>query len=193
MRNKARHGSVVASILGMTESESEGIIPDDATLMDQFGSAAAIPGVRRDPVPRQDEPAEPAATALVDGEELIQPTAALVAPDVTPNALKPIDPSQVPAAPRPMARPMPHPATGAPGGAAGTMDTVLGRQDPQAEMAANAMAESLAASAYEPDPEVVQAKAAAALTPAPANASIMPDHKEGDGKRIYETFRRFSK
>lgn len=199
LKKKARRSSVVASIMGMTESDDESIIPDNAKTVDTLTGGEHIPGIRSEPLPPAEGPSEPAATTNVDGEELIQPTAALVAPDVTPNVMQPIDPSQVPAPPqRPTPPPsvaaaqaMPAPGIPSPGrGAMGTMDTLLGRQNsqPQPEEAA-AMAEALIASMA--DPAEIQAKVAEAMTPAQPGSSLMPEHKEGDGKTVYSAFRRF--
>jgi hypothetical protein len=205
LRQKARQSSVVASIIGMTEADDESIIPPDAQSMDNMTGAANIPGIRTDPLPPADGPAEPQATTNVAGEELIQPTAALVAPDVTPNVFQQLDPSQVPAPPKPAERPMPppsvaaaqqmgreqpmtQPSTSSSASARGVMDTILGRQNPAPEEL-QAMAESMVATMA--DPAEIAAKVANAMTPAQPGASLMPEHKEGDGKTVYNSFRRF--
>ena len=200
LRKKARQSSVVACILGMTESDDEGIIPPDAKQVDTFSAGERIPGIRSDPLPQAEGPEEP-AVSNVSGEELIQPQAALVAPDITPNVMQPLDPSQVPAPPRPPQAPLP-PMTGGnpelPGEAArGVMNTILGRQNagsqPQAPAPSQAELESMAAStvAAMTNPIVIQEKVAEALTPAQPGTSTMPDHREGDGKSVYTAFRKF--
>ena len=206
LKKKARHCSVVASIMGMTESDDESIIPSDADPVDVLVGGAHIPGIRSDPLPGEEDPEEPLSTTNADGEELIQPSAALVAPDVTPNVMKTIDPSQVPAPPKPpepVAPPVPPPTMEQPHDFRGVMDTVLGRQSAQPQAAsaadmeaANAMAESFLASAVDSavDPGAIQQRVSEALTPASggSEASIMPKHSEGDGKTVYDSFRRFT-
>lgn len=181
LRNAAaRSRSVVASIIGtVAESDSEAIIPDDAKRVDPFNTGQ-IPGMKEQPNLNAGSPAEP--TTLAHGEELIPPTAALVAPDVTPDIFKLIDPSAVPAPPRPSAPPgMPTVTPGAPP-ATGAMDTILGRE-------AGITAESFM---HTISPMEVKAKAAASLVPASAGGSSMPEHVQGDGKTIFSTFRRFA-
>jgi hypothetical protein len=194
LRKKAAcQRSVVASIMGMTESDDESIIPDDAEQVDTLTGGEHIPGIRSDPLPSPEGPSEPGATTNVSGEELIQPTAALVAPDITPNAMRPIDPSQVPAAPQ---RPMPPPSVAAAqaqgaeeaaGGARGVMDLLMGRQNsaPQPE---GAMAESMVAAMTHP--AVVKQRVAEALVPGEAGGT-MPRHQEGDGQSVFRAFRQF--
>jgi len=198
LRAKARQSSVVASIIGMTESDDESIIPSEAKLVDTTLGGETIPGVRNDPLPSAEGPAEPQFMANVDGAELIQPTAALVAPDVTPNVMKQIDPSQVPAPPKSIERPTPPPSVAAAqqmghqtmsAGARGAMDTILGRQNPAPEEL-ETMAESVVA-AMNVNPAEITVKVAEALTPAQPGTSLMPDHKESDGKTVYSAFRRF--
>jgi hypothetical protein len=188
LKKKARRSAVVASILGMTESDDESIIPDDAKPVDTFSGVHEIPGMGEVPKFGATGPAEP---ATVHGEELIPPTAALVAPDVTPDVLKAIDPSQVPAPP---AAPMPPGGapTGAPAQPQHALDTILGRQNtapqPGPPIHAPVTAESFA---HMINPIEVKSKVAEALIPSTEGGSEMPNHKEGDGKAIYSAFRRF--
>jgi len=188
-KNAARQRSVVASIMGMTESDDEGIIPDDAERVDTLTGGEHIPGIRSDSLPRPEGPAEPRVTTNVGGEELIQPTAALVAPDITPNVMQPIDPSQVPAPPQ---RPVPPPSVAAAQqmgaeDARNVMNTILGRQNVQPHAAT---AESVVAAMTHP--VVIQEKVGEAMTSAEAGAS-MPRHQEGDGRTVYNAFRPFMK
>jgi hypothetical protein len=66
-----------------------------------------------------DEDDEETEASLASNQDLLQPELALVAPDCTPNATKPIDPAKVPAAPAPAASVPP-------------LSTVQGREDPRA-------------------------------------------------------------
>ncbi len=191
---KVRSSSVVAGILGMTENEEEGIIPQDAKPFDTF-STQQIPGMQEPPKLDNAKPSEPSVTNI-HGEELIPPTAALVAPDVTPNVLQLVDPSQVPAPPVSAPPPGPAPAVGsappqptsAPG-AEGALDTILGRQNP-APQPAPVSVESFQQTIT--DPVVRKQKIAEALVPAKDGGRDMPKHVEGDGKAILNAFRQFN-
>jgi hypothetical protein len=70
------------------------------------------------------------------------------------------------------------------------MDTILGRQNPAPEEL-ETMAESVVAS-MNVDIGEIKAKVAEAMTPAIPGASLMPEHREGDGKSVYNAFRRFN-
>jgi hypothetical protein len=77
------------------------------------------------------------------------------------------------------------------------MDTILGRQNAGPQSAPNyrqeesqAMAESFAASMVVDESEI-KAKVAEMLTPTDPGVTTMPDHKEGDGKTVFNSFRRF--
>jgi hypothetical protein len=199
LRHKAaRHRSVVASIMGMAESDEEGIIPADAKRVDTLTGGEQIPGIRSDPLPKPERPAEPARTTNNSGEELIEPSAALVAPDITPNVRVPIDPSAVPMAPQRLAPP-PSVAAAQQDGArdvwnstAHVMDMILGRQSaaPQPVNQANLemQAESVVASMA--DSVDIKTKAAMALMPESQGAA-MPIHQEGDGRSVFNAARRF--
>ena len=103
LKKAARRSSVVASILGVSESDDERIIPQDAKRLDAFSGVHDIPGMEDTPNLNSSSPSEP-STSTTNGEQLIPPTAALVAPDITPDVFKMIDPSSVPAPPE---RPVP--------------------------------------------------------------------------------------
>lgn len=183
----ARQRSVIAGIIGtVAESDEEAIIPSDAKRVDPFNTGQ-IPGMKEQPNLNSGSPAEP--TTLTHGEELIPPTAALVAPDVTPNIFKLIDPSAVPQPPKPEPPPMAAPTVtpGAPP-AAGAMDTILGRE-PGSAPAPNPgiTAESFM---HVINPIEVKAKAAASIVPAAEGGSPMPEHVQGDGKTIFANFRK---
>lgn len=196
LKKRARRSSVVASIIGMSESDGESIIPDDAKAVDVFSDTHEIPGMRDTPDPAQSGPAEPAITSA-NGEELIPPAAALVAPDITPDVLKPIDSSRVPAPPGPIERPAPPPGTTPPPEATAgqpqhALDTLLGRQNPSPQPAAASpvTAESFIQTI---NPGQIKSRVAESVIPASEGGSEMPLHKEGDGKAIYAAFRRFAR
>jgi len=185
LRNKARQSSVVAGIIGMAESDEEAIIPNDAKRVDPYNTGQ-IPGMREQPDLEASGPAEP--TTNVHGEELIPPTAALVAPDVTPNIFQLIDPSQVPAPPQPTAPPPGAPTVtpAVPTDDQGALDTLLGRTSPSPQTPAFAV-ESFVESI---NPLEVKTTVAEKLVPASEGGSSMPEHRQGDGKTIFSTFRR---
>lgn len=185
LRDKARSSHVVASIIGVAENNEEAIIPNNAKRVDAF-SAAQIPGVADVPTISSESPSEPAITGTHD-EELMPPTAALVAPDVTPKVFQLIDPSQVPAPPQPSNVP-PPPASAGPATSPenGALDTILGRNQnptPVPSVTAESFMQTI-------DSSTVKSKVAEKLIPAKDGGSSMPVHQEGDGRAIYSTFRR---
>ena len=185
LRDRARRSSVIAHIIGMAESDEEGIIPADAKPVDQF-AVTNIPGMAETPTLPNNSPAEPSLTKS-NGAELIPPTAALVAPDVTPKVFELIDPSQVPAPPTPTAPPGGPPvSTPAPSGEKGALDTILARQNPAPTappVATEAFMQAIS-------PLEVKAKVAEKLVPASAGGSEMPKHQEGDGRTVFNVTRR---
>jgi hypothetical protein len=189
LRNHARKASIVTAITGMTESDEESIIPDNAKRVDPF-STDQSPGLKSTPDINNDSPSEP-SLANSHGEELIPPTAALVAPDVTPKVFQLVDPSQVPAPPKPTnvapGAPTATPAA-APGGA---LDTILGRTPTPPQGGMPPMQPPITAESFMHtiSPMEIKAKAAESLIPASAGGSSMPEHKEGDGKTIFNAVR----
>lgn len=190
LRNKARQASVVAAITGMNESDEESIIPDNAKRIDTF-STEQIPGLKSTPDINNDSPSEP-SLANSHGEELIPPTAALVAPDVTPKVFQLIDPSQVPAPPKPTNVPPGAPSvTPAPPAAGGALDTILGRTPTPPPGGIPPMQPPVTAESFMQtiSPMEIKSKAAASLVPASAGGSSMPEHREGDGRTIFNAVR----
>lgn len=180
LRDTARRSSVVASIIGMSEGEEEGIIPNDAKRLDPF-STDHIPGMKEVPNLNSASPSEPSLS--MGDEELIPPSAALVAPDITPKVFQLIDPSQVPAPPQPTSLPPGAPSvSAAPPGEQGALDTILGRDTGTPPIAAESFMQAIS-------PGEIKAKVAEKLVPALDGGGNMPEHKEGDGKTIFRTFR----
>lgn len=104
-RSNRVHRRTAAAMLGLGEAaddDDESIIPDDAQEVQNITGPS---GIRLDDEPskKDQEPEEPDHPSAVPGSEedqLLSPRDALVAPDVTPQALEPIDASEVPAAPQ---------------------------------------------------------------------------------------------
>jgi len=187
-RNTQRRAA--AAIMGMAESDDdESIIPDDATGVD---SLAAEGGIKMDREAEEqdrepDQPASPVGGGEGNEDEesdLIPPRAALVAPDVTPHTLEPIDPSEVPAPA--------HAAQAAAPGPTSTeidpMSVLLGRPSRRTQEAP--LPDSVVTA------ESVQSTVNATLglnTPADLlrQGQELPAPQPGDGKHIMEAFYRF--
>lgn len=87
-----------AALMGMAESE-DSIIPEDADEIEGASGSVDL-GINQDLIASDKEPdafAEPDDGGSDPDNQLIAPSAALVAPDITPGTLDPIDPSDVPA------------------------------------------------------------------------------------------------
>jgi len=99
-RRSVQRRSAAAMMMGMHEAEDQddSIIPDDAQ---EIENIAGPSGIRLDdePMKRDREAREPDSPPETGGDtqdRLLSPRDALVAPDVTPQALEPIDASEVP-------------------------------------------------------------------------------------------------
>lgn len=99
-------------MLGLGEAEDdESIIPSDAEPVEGINAPSGIKldQDKFDDDRTADEPSHPMTPDEDSSEELLTPRDALVAPDVTPEAMEPIDPSEVPA-PKGVPQPVPQPA-----------------------------------------------------------------------------------
>lgn len=101
--------STVSAMMGMGESDmgddadnGEGVIPSDAVEIGDVTGTASVKGVDHDKTEKDKEPKDAVNPTYLNGvnEPLMSPAVALVAPDVTPQALEPLDPSQVPQPPQ---------------------------------------------------------------------------------------------
>lgn len=193
-----------AAMMGMAEAEDdESIIPADA---EEIQNIAGASGVRVDDkvVKADQEPDEPDGPSEIPGssdDQMLSPRDALVAPDVTPQAMEPIDASEVPQAkdqqnyqPQSQVPKFVPPNYTAPPNAnnnVNPMDVLLGRT-------------STRPSRPEPQPEnVVTAESAQAsvnamlsVGGASGNAllsqgSPMPEPKQGDASKIMEAFSKY--
>lgn len=183
------------------EAREDEVIPQDAEPIDRHEMTVGKP--LRDPKEIVQEPSHPA-----DKEKYQTPYAALTAPDVTPKATEPIDPSQAPGstgAEKFTAADLER-APGVEGGdmASRTMDILLGRnraakpatQPGEFEQAGAIATEEEAAAAMgirTPIQEEAHAKAANLMVPAKdGGQSMPPPTPAGDGSAIFSTFRRFN-
>lgn len=206
LRAKKRHvGSTVAQAIGMigendTDEDNRSIFPDEK----EEGEPVTANEIDKEPVMREeaDEPANPYEQADEHG---LPPSVALVAPDVTPKALIPLDASKIPnfketkftTTQADMAAPAPEPQGGS------AVDTILGRPE-------EVEAPDLGPAA----PRTVsteEAKAMMGVRPPSLHedaesgsgggdglgylkpGSEMPVHQDGDVKKIMNTFRRFNR
>lgn len=203
--NRKRHARLVSGVLGMTEAETsdnDSLFPEDAEETD--GSERPTSGIRlKKPEFSQRNPDSPKD----EQEQLLSPRAALVAPDVTPDSMTEIDPSDVPG-PKGTSFKVGDTATEAPATAPAALDTVLGggqdkftstmdtllghdrRQQPMQRPPSPASPATMETQAISPE-------AAAAMFIAPSGEAIlaqgkpMADPVVGDGKTIFEAARRF--
>jgi hypothetical protein len=193
------------------ESENTGVIPDSAEQIDDVG-VSVLPKKMRAIKDVVQEPSHPSS----DREKLLTPYAALTAPDATPDAMTPIDPSKVPGksatfftaselekaeAPE-EAGEAPNPSDmDGPGvdKATRTMDILLGRtrspkaaKNPaEAAQAGAITSESAAYAALKIDPPGLSETAGAAIGAAMVPGNPMPDPVRTDAKLVCEAFRKF--
>lgn len=199
-----------------TTEQKDGVIPKDAEEMEDGLSDPSGVHVKA-PEFKKREPDSPKG----GNEVLMSPKSALVAPDVTPDSMTELDPSDVPGgegetfkAPDvtiepPPAGPVPAdigaPAPAAPGQDRFTtaMDTLLGKSRKPSAPGRVSPAPAPAPAAAPP----ISESAAAAMFTAPVEAmdggvamsgdsllrqnQPMPDPKVGDGKRVFEAYRQF--
>ena len=186
MRSRSTQRRTAAAIMGM--SEAEAIIPDDAEEIDNYGGPAGSKAdrekVEQDQAP--DDPLTPDGSGDTEDSQLITPSAALVAPDVTPHTLDPIDPSNVP---QPKAAPA-APSAAPSGKGVDPMDILLGRNKPSPEASQQLHAETTVTT------ESAQAAINSSLgVGVPADllgrGKEMPPPQQADSKKIMEAFYKF--
>lgn len=175
-----------AAMMGMSEgADDDSIIPDDAAAIEGADSGVQID---MDQVRQDQEPAAatvPAsASAAAQGEPLLTPRSALVAPDVTPEVDVALDTSEVPAPPEQARQHAPQP-----NGNDAALNVLLGRSSSPAQAT--------------PAPEqVVTAEAAQATVNTLLSAGVsgdallrakqpMPDPAPANTAKIMEAFQRF--
>lgn len=188
---------------GEEEAErKEDVIPDDAEDVDPTEMTVGKP--LRQPKEIVQEPSHPPA----DKEKYQTPYAALTAPDVTPQATEPIDPSQVPGTANPerfraadLEKAEPVEPSAEPDMAARAMDVLLGRNRTSKPATQPGEFEQAGAISTEEAERMVgvqpvveaKAKAASVLVAAKDGGSGMPaPTPQSDGSAIYNAFRRFS-
>ena len=186
----------MASRLIGEDSRDGYVIPDNAKEVDSL----EITGDELTNVKKPNLPGEKPKNPYSGDEPLILPAASLVAPDVTPEALYPIDPSQLPGAdagkaPEPATvspAAMPPPAFGAPAPASTTqgspaIDVVLGKG---AQMSTESLMAKLPGV---PTPAALAAMSAnipsgdATLT----QGQPMPEHKVASSAAVMDAYAQF--
>jgi hypothetical protein len=189
MRNR-----VVDGMMGIREDRDGAVIPSDAKEvqvvdMNDHGLNLKDPKI----------PGQKIKNPYSGEEPLILPAASLVAPDVTPEAIHPIDPTQLPGADRGR-KPASTPAapTGYPGGSqpsaasSPAMDILMGKPagpEPSAPTTPPIPMESaLGHLPGIPSPAAVAAPSGSALIGA---NQPMPDHQASDGRSVLEAFSKF--
>jgi len=204
-REEPADDNSVSRMVGEAKREEDEIIPADAQPVDKHEMTVGKP--LREPKEIVQEPSHPTASK----EKYQTPYAALTAPDVTPQATQPIDPSQVPGAGGPekftasdLERARPDTGLGGEDVAVKAMDVLLGRnraakpatQPGEFAQAGAITTEEQAAAALgiqTPLQEEAQSKAASVLVVATqGGAGMPPPAPVGDGSAIYSAFRRFS-
>lgn len=203
-KQKKLRSRVAAGMIGQIKEDSRDgyVIPDDAkevTTMDV--SSDALPHLKSPEVP-----GEKIKNPYSGEEPLILPIASLVAPDVTPEAIYPLDPSQLPGGDKghsPQAGQIPgspSPAHNSP-----AIDTVLGKPPVSTQSAAApggpaaqptpAMSTESALSRLPGIPSPSALAEAAVAVPSGAEAlnqnQPMPEHVAGDGRGVMNAFSRF--
>ena len=176
--------SDIDRILGKTTRrppirEASSLIPDHAHEFSIGGGAQASP-----------QPQQAATPAGADDSYL--PTAlALVAPDTTPKASYPLNPSAVPVQPVPAAQNAPAPASAAPpSGGFIPRPAPAATHDPALSAIIGEAMQSMQPAA---SVAVQAANAAAAATQAMATGTGMPEPVAADAAKVCDAFRRFTK
>ncbi len=203
-RQERRHGDEDSTALQRVVGEAkEGIIPDNAEEINDMG-LSVLPKTMKPIKDVVQEPSHPSG----DREKLMTPYAALTAPDATPGAMTPLDPSKVPGSTtqsftaaelektKPEQEVRPEEIEG-PGvdKATRAMDVLLGRtragkpasDRAEAERAGAITSEAAAYAALRIVPPGMAETVGAAMAP----GILMPEPTAGDGKRICEAFRHF--
>ena len=193
-KQKKMRNRVVDGIMGRLREDRDGaVIPSDAKEVQTFDMNDHGLDLKQPEIPGQK-----IKNPYSGDEPLILPAASLVAPDVTPEAVHPLDPTQLPGADR-GSKPSSSPSYGAPGAqhappqSSPALDTLMGKPtgaEPAAPTTPSMSAESaLSHLPGIPAPGAVAAPGGQALM---AANQPMPDHKPNDGgKTILEAFSRF--
>lgn len=187
--------SRMASRLIGEDSRDGFVIPDDAKEVDSL----EVTGDGLTDLKTPQLPGEKPKNPYSGEEPLILPAASLVAPDVTPEALYPLDPSQLPGADAgksPEAAPvapaaMPPPAMGAPAAAAASpaLDLVLGKAPQMSTESAMARLPGIPAPGALPalETETAAPVGEAAL----GQGQPMPEHKHANVSDVMGAFSKF--
>ena len=199
-RQKKLRNRMAAGITGQLKEDSRDgyVIPDDAKEVTKL----EVAGDGMTAVKSPEVPGQKIKNPYSGEEPLILPAASLVAPDVTPEAIYPLDPSQIPGGDRGQA-PSNAPANrypmGAsrPGAANPVVDLMLGKTPGAATPPAQPMSTESALSRLPgiPSPSAVALEETMGMNETLAAAQQpgipMPEHKDGNPRALMDAFSRF--
>ena len=196
-QKKKLRNRVASGIIGQLKEDSRDgyVIPDNAKEVTKMEIAGdGLTSVKSPEVPGQK------IKNPYSGEEpLILPAASLVAPDVTPEAIFPLDPSQIPGGDRgnpPEAATAQSPSAFQQSGASSpVVDLVLGKPPGGSAPAPMSTEAALSRLPGIPSPTAValdESAASADVVVAGQQPGIpMPEHKDGNPRAIMDAFSRF--
>jgi len=200
-RRSVQRRGAAAAMLGMAEAEDDdeqSLIPDDAEELQNINGPSGIrmddEELKKDREAQEpDHPSEiPSAS---DEDRLLSPRDALVAPDVTPQAMEPIDASEVPAAKQQgqVPRFVPPRYTTPAANGIDPMDVLLGRNNPQRTNKPELPPENVvtAESAQATVNTLLNAGGGAGGTALLKPKQPMPDPTPGDAGKIMEAFDKY--
>lgn len=179
----------------------EDVIPEDAQEIDLASTTAGVTNLKpKSDIEKPREPADPYS----ETDKFLTPTAALTAPDCTPDAFKPVDPSQVPGMSQPATYTFKELKDAEPvSKAEGTLDTLLGKND--TEHKPTQAVQPVPNTGLPPITNESQALAALGIqAPSYSNLSEgagdvaslsrdIPEHRNGDIRTVMSAFRRFAR
>jgi hypothetical protein len=202
-KRRARVSSTVRAVLGEAHDDNSAVIPDDAEKIDSGDETAQALNLKK----TKENPPDP-AQPMGSEEKLLTPKAALVAPDVTPHSMTEIDPSEVPGPSaaqsfktRDITVPAEAPSMSAPEAPTGgfdAMDILLGRSHAPQRQTGHMSGGMNPPVQVESQQPISEAEAARLFNQGTASqdhvkqGQPMPDHVPGDGKTVFESFRRFA-
>lgn len=193
-KDKKARARMASRLIG-EDSRDGYVIPDNAKEV----TGLEVTGDGLSDLKSPDLPGEKTKNPYSGEEPLLLPVASLVAPDVTPEALYPLDPTQLPGADAgkkpesapvaPMVAPTAAPIAAPPVAASPALNVVLGKGP---EMSTESALSKLPGI---PTPAAVAAQEAVAAAPAGEavleRGKDMPEHKQSNAAAVMNAFARF--